>query len=275
VYEQLGATEAVRVGRYRCAQARGAPALPEHHASTSIGIVLSGTFCYHRGGRPIPLVPGMVLLGNAGDEYSCSHDHAGGDECLVFHLSERTLDATGGPFTGPVLPALPRLGALARLALAAVTSGTSVGLEEIGVEVAGQVTAALRGRPPAEPPDRAADRARIVRAATFIAEHATEPLTLDTVAAEAGLSSFHFLRLFRRQLGVTPHQYLVRARLRRAAALLVDTELPVTDVAYAAGFADLSNFVRTFHRAAGVSPRRFREASRGNRKIFQERLALH
>ena len=47
------------------------------------------------------------------------------------------------------------------------------------------------------------------------------------------------------------------------------------DVAYDVGFGDLSNFVRTFHRAAGVSPLKFRQASRGERKIFQERLALN
>ena len=71
---------------------------------------------------------------------------------------------------------------------------------------------------------------------------------------------------------MTPHQYLVRARLRRAARLLADDERPITDVAYDVGFGDLSNFVRTFHRAAGVSPRGFRKAARGDRKIFQERL---
>jgi AraC-like DNA-binding protein len=67
----------------------------------------------------------------------------------------------------------------------------------------------------------------------------------------------------------------VRSRLRHAARLLVDDERPVTDVAYDVGFGDFSNFVRTFHRAAGVSPRRFREVSRGVRKIFQERMPLH
>ena len=55
-------------------------------------------------------------------------------------------------------------------------------------------------------------------------------------------------------LGVTPHQYLVRSRLRHAARLLADDGISVTDVAYDVGFGDLSNFVRTFHRAAGVSP---------------------
>jgi AraC-like DNA-binding protein len=56
---------------------------------------------------------------------------------------------------------------------------------------------------------------------------------------------------------------------------LAEDARDVTDIAYDVGFGDLSNFVRTFHRAAGVSPLKFRQASRGMRKIFQERLALH
>ena len=88
----------------------------------------------------------------------------------------------------------------------------------------------------------------------------------------SGVSAFHFLRLFARVTGVTPHQYLVRTRLRRAARLLAADERPIAAIAYDVGFGDLSNFVRTFHRAAGASPRQFRRASRGQRKILQERL---
>ena len=68
-------------------------------------------------------------------------------------------------------------------------------------------------------------------------------------------------------LGVTPHQYLVRSRLRHAARLLADDDSAVTDIAYDVGFGDLSNFVRTFHRAAGVSPTQFRQASRGSARF--------
>ncbi len=74
-------------------------------------------------------------------------------------------------------------------------------------------------------------------------------------------------------LGVTPHQYLVRCRLRLAARLLADPHRPVTEIAYAVGFGDLSNFVRSFRRAAGVTPTGFRRAAAGDRKIFQDRLA--
>ena len=76
-------------------------------------------------------------------------------------------------------------------------------------------------------------------------------------------------------LGVTPHQYLVRSRLRHAARRLAYDDSPITDIAYDVGFGDLSNFVRTFHRASGASPLKFRQASKGDRKIFQDRLALN
>jgi AraC family transcriptional regulator len=67
----------------------------------------------------------------------------------------------------------------------------------------------------------------------------------------------------------------VRSRLRRAAQLLIDPDRSITTVAIDVGFGDLSNFVRTFHRAAGVSPRGFRKAAQGDRKIFQDRLQTH
>src|SRR5262249_19578327 len=83
----------------------------------------------------------------------------------------------------------------------------------------------------------------------------------------AGLSQFHFLRLFANALGVTPHQYLVRSRLRHAARLLADSDRAITDVALDVGFGDLSNFVRTFHRAAGASPRRFRRLAQSGSEV--------
>jgi AraC family transcriptional regulator len=92
------------------------------------------------------------------------------------------------------------------------------------------------------------------------------------MAQQAELSAFHFLRLFSRVIGVTPHQYLLRSRLAHAARLLAQDERTVTDVALDVGFADLSNFVRTFGRAAGMSPNAFRKMRPVNRKIFQDRI---
>ena len=85
-------------------------------------------------------------------------------------------------------------------------------------------------------------------------------------AKYANTSEFHFLRQFRAVLGVTPHQYLVQCRLRLAARLLCDADGTVTSVAFDAGFGDLSNFIRTFTQAAGMSPRAFRHRVRARRR---------
>ena len=110
------------------------------------------------------------------------------------------------------------------------------------------------------------ERRRAVEAALWLEANAAEPVGLEHAARYAGLSPFHFLRLFSKVTGVTPHQYLVRTRLRRAARLLSKEDLPITEVALDCGFADLSNFVRTFKRVAGMSPGKFR-------KKFQDRPA--
>jgi AraC-like DNA-binding protein len=118
----------------------------------------------------------------------------------------------------------------------------------------------------------ARDRRRAVEAALWISDHAHEPVDLAKTARRAGLSPFHFLRSFAQVIGVTPHQYLVRSRLQRAARLLAEQERAITDIAFDCGFNDLSNFIRTFRRAAGVSPRGFRRAAKGDRKNVQDRL---
>jgi AraC-like DNA-binding protein len=119
----------------------------------------------------------------------------------------------------------------------------------------------------------ARDRRRATHAALWLEANVDQTLSLDALAQRVQLSPFHFLRLFSSVLGVTPHQYLVQLRLREAARLLVEQHARhISDIAYSVGFGDLSNFVRTFRRAAGVSPRTFRQAARGDRKILQVRL---
>jgi AraC-like DNA-binding protein len=117
------------------------------------------------------------------------------------------------------------------------------------------------------------DRRRALEAALWIDAHADQPIDLDGASRQSGVSPFHFLRVFASVIGITPHQYLIRARLRRAARLLSCDADTITDIAFAVGFGDLSNFVRTFRSATGISPRRFRQAARGDRKILQERVA--
>jgi AraC-like DNA-binding protein len=172
---------------------------------------------------------------------------------------------------------------LAELAQAAADGNSDIGLDEIGQVLASRFVEVVSGKPRSAGPDAARDRRRAVETALWIDANSHRDIDLEDAAAQAGISAFHFLRLFTGVLGVTPHQYLVRSRLRHAARRLAYDDSPITDIAYDVGFGDLSNFVRTFHRAAGASPLRFRQASKGTlngtskgmRKIFQERLALN
>lgn len=272
-------SRSISVSDYRCEMGPGDAPYVERHDAFSISYVRKGSFGYQARGRSFELVAGSLLVGHPGEEYLCTHDHVHGDECLSFYFAPELAEALGGRLdlwrTGCV-PPLSELMVLGELGQAAAGGASGVGLDEVGVLLAARFVETLSGRQPRSPSATARDRSRAVEAALRIDEGSSEPLDLDTLAAEAGLSPYHFLRLFSGVLGVTPHQYLIRSRLRRAARLLADGTRPVTpitDIAFDVGFGDLSNFVRTFHRAAGVSPGTFRKAAKGDRKIFQDRLA--
>ena len=271
-------TEPIRVSSYRCDAGPDAQPFTEMHVDYSVSYVRKGSFGLRTRGNAYELVAGSVLVGCPGDEYVCTHDHhVCGDECLAFHLSPGFVDLIGGDqrtWRTAGLPPLPELMVLGELAQVATEGRTDIGLDELGMWFASRFVEVASGRTkPAPQPAAPRDRRRAVDAALWIDAHSHDDIGLEGAASEAGLSAFHFLRLFSQVLGVTPHQYLVRSRLRHAARLLADDDRPVTDVAFEVGFADLSNFVRTFHRAAGVSPRGFRQAAKGDRKIFQDRLA--
>jgi AraC-like DNA-binding protein len=266
------------VSEFRCTAVAGEKPFVERHRCHSISFVRKGSFGYQSRGRSHELVVGSLLIGRPGEEFLCTHDHACGDECLSFFFEPELVETIGDRRTAwdvGAAPPLAELMVLGELGQAAADGTSDIALDEVGQLLAHRFVEVVSGQPrkPVEVTTR--DRRRAVETALWIDEHSHKQIELEDAAAQAGISPFHFLRSFSAVLGVTPHQYLLRSRLRRAARLLAGEERAVTDIAYDVGFADLSNFVRTFHRAAGVSPLKFRQASRGMRKIFQERLALN
>ena len=270
--------KSITVSDFRCSAGPDDTPFVERHRCHSVSYVRKGSFGCRTRGRFFELVAGSILVGHPGDEYMCTHDHVCGDECLSFFLTPELVEAIGDRaevWQIGSAPPLPELMVLGELAQAAADGRSDIGLDEVGQVFASRFVEVVSGRAREPVPAKARDRRRAVETALWIDAHSHRQIDLEHAAGQADISPFHFLRLFSSVLGVTPHQYLVRSRLRHAARLLADHDSSITDIAYDVGFGDLSNFVRTFHRAAGVSPRRFREASRGNRKILQERLAVH
>jgi AraC-like DNA-binding protein len=261
-YRLLQKGGGLRLRYSHCGARPGDRAYDEQHTSFSVSLVDRGVFSYRNGRGEAVLGPGWLMLGNDGDAYVCSHEvgDGSGDDSLILGWSAETHEALqdalgqmGGPFEQPCLPPLPRVAALLRSLVASGDEGFA--LEETALAVVAAIQHEASGVPPAVAPHQ---RDRAAAAARYIEIHAGEPLSLADVAGEVGLSPFHFLRSFRRAVGVTPHQYLMRMRLVRAVALLSETALPVTEIGYEAGWTDLSNFTRTFRRDVGCSPREFR-----------------
>src|SRR6478609_321428 len=108
---------------------------------------------------------------------------------------------------------------------------------------------------------------QIVQAKLFVDDNYADSLELDNIADEAYFSKFHFIRLFKKIYGRTPHQYLTWIRIENAK-LLLKKGIAVSDVCYSVGFESLSSFSGLFRRVVGVSPSVYLE----NERIMKEEI---
>ncbi|HEY1341814.1 MAG TPA: AraC family transcriptional regulator [Bryobacteraceae bacterium] len=103
-------------------------------------------------------------------------------------------------------------------------------------------------------------RERMVRALVHIQSHLDDPLLLDDLAAVANFSPYHFHRIFTGMVGESVKEHVRRLRMERAAQRLRQSEAPVTDIAFDAGYEAHESFTRAFRARFGMSPSDFREA---------------
>jgi len=280
-----------------CASGPQDPIFEEQHGNVSIAMVLAGTFQYRgsacqssaNGGsakrgsvkrssaigasangaiRNELMTPGSLLLGNAGQSFEVGHEHAAGDRCLSFQFApdyfERIAADAGVKksdrgFRMLRLPPLRELSSLIARARAGLEYSADTPWEELSVELAAATVRAERGissRAENAPPSAIA---RVTRSVRAIERRPDGALGLGSLAREAGLSPYHFLRTFERLTGITPHQYVRRTRLRDAASRLGAERQKVLDIALDCGFGDVSNFNRAFRSEFDVSPKNFRQ----------------
>ncbi|HKV39774.1 MAG TPA: AraC family transcriptional regulator [Blastocatellia bacterium] len=99
---------------------------------------------------------------------------------------------------------------------------------------------------------------RLRRAIEFMHDNYSRDLALEEIAGSAYLSEYHFARLFKQITGVTPHFYLANLRIERARKLLLETALPISEIAAMVGYQSQSHFTRIFKSVTGATPRVFR-----------------
>jgi AraC-like DNA-binding protein len=177
--------------------------------------------------------------------------------------------ATGGE-VGAVAGAGSAVGAGANAGASAgagagVSGSAATAWDELAVELAATTLQAAGALTRSAAPASATACSRVAQTVRLIDDTPGAPHSLASLAAAAGLSEFYFLRTFQRVTGVTPHQYLLRARLRAAALRLQDGGAKVVDIAFDCGFNDLSNFNHAFRAEFASSPRAWRARGRARR----------
>ena len=238
----------------------------ERHEGFSVSAVIEGSFTYRSDAGQGLLYPGALLLGNDGWCFECGHQHGVGDRCISLNVREELFGEIAASaastsrfrFSAPSLPPSPKALPVVAWMEALSSTGSSPRREDLALRLIERVIAALAGdrRLPAAPTEREARR--VLEAVRLVEAEPARPIDLGRMASVAGMSKYHFLRVFRRLTGMTPHQYLISVRLRRAALALASSRQPVIAVALDAGFGDLSTFNKTFRAAFGLTPTQYR-----------------
>ncbi|TWB11284.1 AraC family transcriptional regulator [Nitrospirillum amazonense] len=92
------------------------------------------------------------------------------------------------------------------------------------------------------------------RALAYVEDRGMEKITLAELAEAAGVNRFHLVKIFKKEVGMSPMRYLERLRIERAKEMVRAADLPLADIAYAVGFSDQSHFTRRFRHHAGCTP---------------------
>lgn len=263
----IAAAEGWSIREFICRLGPGDRPFEEQHTRAAISAVLEGSFQYRCAAGETLLHPGSFLLGDAGTCYECGHLHGSGDRCIAFHFEpslfeEIAASAAGSHrfrFPTAMVPATRALAAPLVETVAAVKSGRGAALGELAMRLAETVLGAVSGARVGTAAPAPRDQRRVAEVLRYIEAHAERPLELDDLAAMAFMSKYHFLRTFRRIVGITPYQFVLGVRMRRAALQLRTTRLPVATIAADAGFGDLSTFNSQFRQVFGRSPNAFRK----------------
>lgn len=256
-----------KVAEYVCTAGPDDRPFEEKHEGFTIAAVVEGAFTYRCDAGRALLHPGAVLFGNHGYCFECGHDHSRGDRCVALHLSPALYSEIAATAAGSArfqLPPAAPSGAHGFIDMiisleAAADNADEFLIEEITTSVAERALSMASGHLAGAAALSARDEKRVSDALLYIEDNAGSPIDLSRLAKAANMSKYHFLRVFRRAVGMSPYQYVLRSRMRRAAVRLMSSSKTVSAIAFEAGFGDLSTFNRRFREQFDVGPRRYRK----------------
>ncbi|HWS61875.1 MAG TPA: AraC family transcriptional regulator [Steroidobacteraceae bacterium] len=251
---------------YLCTAGPHDRSFEERHHEVSMALVTHGTFHYRTSTGGGILYPGAFLLGNPDTCYECGHEHSHGDRCLALSVTHDLFAeiASGASsadrcrFRRAILPAVSDLAPISVSLRRATESATPLALEELVFTTIETVVRAVGTNHSSPRRARPMTMKKMSTVFDYIDAHLRDGLDLGNLSALVALSKYHFLRSFKQECGMTPHQYILGRRLRAAAFALRTTDAAVARIAFDQGFGDLSTFNHTFRRVMGVTPKAYR-----------------
>jgi len=230
-----------------------------------IGVVMSGLLDYQGQIGTATLVPGTVVFGNAEEHFRVHHIDTDKIQRLVVWYDHALLEEVASAY-GCAVPrfqvvSLPpgKAAAFIYTRMQALARGCANPLEAAGDLAVMGLTLAADERQNVTVSRR--DRKRILAVVDYIEHSFSEPCTVEMLASMSGASRFHFMRLFKTVIGLSPNQYVINARLRAAATRIIGCKAPVSEIALECGFNDISHFNTTFRAMFGCTPRQMRGMS--------------
>lgn len=219
--------------------------------------VVCGKGYFEQGGKHLPLKAGSILL----IDCYLPHHYGTEDEWEIYWLhfdgplARRYFELCAA---GPVYPAGETANAARHLRQVfdafRLRARTNEAL--LSRHIVDFITELLLYRTPEESITRNASM--IDGVIGYMSGHVAEPLPIEALAARACVTPYHFIRLFKRETGLTPHSYLIRLRLDLAKYLLKTTDLPLKEIADQTGFCSAGNLCTAFRRATGATPQTYR-----------------
>lgn len=233
---------------------------PERTEDIAVTFVEGGRFALEEGGKSWTFRAGDVVVSTPGRLRQYQHfEECPDDVCLSISFAPETVEDALGKSRAPFAP--PQIGRgpvteFARLQIqCAVASLDSLWIEEMAFHSLLALAKDAWNRRN-QPTISVAHTHRIRNAIELMSQEITERCSLTSISREVGMSPFHFARTFSGLVGLSPHQYLLRLRLRRSAIMLRQGA-SVTTAALSNGFDNLGHFSRSFRRRFGMNPSKY------------------
>ena len=238
------------------------PRCERQYDKAGIGVVVSGFLDYKAQNGSTTVVPGTALFGNVGEFFNVDHLDANEFEKLVVWYDGTLLEEIADAYD----VAVPRFQVVA-VPPGKIAANIYVGMQALArgradpLEVAGALAIAglaIKDDKRRRPPVSARDRRRILAVVAYIEQSFSQPCAIETLAAMAGSSRYHFMRQFKAVTGLSPNQYVIAMRLRAAANRIAETDAQISKIALDCGFNEISHFNTSFRAMFGRTPRQMR-----------------